>query len=461
MEYILYDVDKIKDFVFDSYRPKEVKGASEFIKALDYDPKTKKKETLLQQLMDEYPDITEESIIYSKGGSGLITSNQNQGQDICKWLEDNFRKHTLSGSLTAVYHKEEASFDTTMDILNFKGRERKSEKGMTKELDITVFDKEEKNHCGACGKRNSITTVQIGDEQIPYCDSCYDKRQLSQNKKKSKSEADSLEDICKESILTIYGDLNEAGKHLSSIKEKKELKEFSEGIFEILDETRHHIETRLEAKGFQFLAPVVGGDDMLFFTHPASFPIFLEELRLIEEALFKRLGKPMKMNFAFLLSKPNFPIYHIFQLAQSLLDQTKDAYYKIPSDCDKTTYYGLFKVFEGGHNPSEKDVYPVHQFHMLLEIAKRMNQDKKIHTSILFNLLDLLSDKYSEAERELNVLYFLARHREFESYIESSPPNFVLLNQGAKIQLTSTVLEDIILLLQELVGHENKSQEVS
>ncbi len=455
MEYILYDVDKIKDYVFDSFRPKEVKGASEFIKALDYDPKTKKKETLLQQLMDEYPDITDDSIIYSKGGSGLITSSQNQGQDICDWLDKHFQEHTHGGSLTAVFHKEEPSFATTMDILNFKGREQKSEKRITQDLKITVFDKEEKNRCGACGKRNSITTVPIGGEPIPYCETCYSKR-------KSKSEADSLEDICKDSklILTIYGDLNEAGNHLSSIKEKKKLKEFSEGISEILEETRHKIETRLEEKGFESLAPVIGGDDMIFFTHPASFPLIFEELRLIEDALFQRLGKPMKMNFAFLLSKHNFPIYHIFQLSQSLLDKTKDAYYQLPADGDKTSYYGLFKVLEGGHNPSEKDVYPAHQFHMLLEIAKQMQQDKKIHTSALFNILDLLSDKYSEAEGELNLLYFLVQHKEFESYIKSTPPNFVLLHRGAEIKLTPTVLEDII-LLQDLVGNENKPPEVS
>ena len=44
MQYILFDVDKIKDYVFESFKPREVKGASEMIKCLDYDLGTRKKE---------------------------------------------------------------------------------------------------------------------------------------------------------------------------------------------------------------------------------------------------------------------------------------------------------------------------------------------------------------------------------------------------------------------------------
>ena len=60
MEYILYDVDQIKNFVFDSFKPREVQGASELLKALDYTPENhdthreEKKEILLRELTTEF-----------------------------------------------------------------------------------------------------------------------------------------------------------------------------------------------------------------------------------------------------------------------------------------------------------------------------------------------------------------------------------------------------------------------
>ena len=109
MEYVFYDVDKIKDFVFDSFKPKGVKGASELLKALDFDLHTKRKEHLLQALTEKF-NIPDEQIIFSKGGSGLIKSQDNNGKEICAWLENEFKVHTKGGSLTAVFHKEEKGF---------------------------------------------------------------------------------------------------------------------------------------------------------------------------------------------------------------------------------------------------------------------------------------------------------------------------------------------------------------
>jgi len=448
MEYILYDVDKIKDYVFDSYKPKEVKGASELLKTLDFDIKTKKKEPLLQKLCKEFKEITDEAIIFSKGGSGIIKSTENNGKQICEWLESHFPKEVKGASLTAVHHIAEKPNAIPMDILRFKAREKKSERLISKDLEINTFEKDENSQCKICGKRRTIKTRQIYDEVIPYCKICDSKRHALDNQPKKEIDAETLEDICKlpnlpenKFILTIYGDLNQAGKHLGGINDAEEFKNFSETISSTIEKSRRDIESQLEEKGFKVLAPVIGGDDMLFFVHPASLPLIFENLTCIERKLSEGWGKEMQMNFAFLLSKYTFPINHIFQLSQSLLEKTKERYYEKGGD---TSYYGLFKVLEGGHRPSFQDVYTLDQFKTLFKIVTQFQQDSKIRTSALYNLLESISPKHSSAEREMNTLYFFAQHREFKDYREYIPSKFYLKHEGKKIELTAAALEDII-----------------
>ncbi|HLP47212.1 MAG TPA: hypothetical protein VK469_14770 [Candidatus Kapabacteria bacterium] len=444
MEYVFYDVDKIKEFVFDSFKPKGVKGASELLKCLDFDLDNKKKESLLQELTDKF-NIPDEHIIFSKGGSGLIKTPDNNGEEICRWLEDKFKNHTKSGSLSAVFHKEEKDFDTSFAILNFKAREKKSHKFLSHDLGITTFNADETDRCDYCGKRNSCHTIELGNERIPICEICLWKRNQTGKNNKAASKAETLEDIGKalnvqdtKYILVIYGDLNEAGAHLAAIKSEEALKRFSNGISKTLDHTRSEIENVLEQKGFQFLAPVIGGDDIILFTHPASFELIKEHLYNIEKEL-QMQDLNLKMNFAFLMAKYNFPIYHLFKLSQSLLDKTKDLYYE-----DKQTRYGFFKVMEGNSKPLIEDVYIGNDFKFLFDTAKHIHENKKIHTSALYNIWELVSNKQSPQERDLNVKYFLSRHPEFKDYIPTDNQDFLYRPREGKTKLNPDVLEDLI-----------------
>ncbi len=458
MEYVFYDVDKIKDFVFDSFKPKGVKGASELLKALDFDLYTKRKEHLLQALTEKF-DIPDDRIIFSKGGSGLLKSTTDNGKDICAWLENEFKLHTKGGSLTAVFHKEEKDFPTTFDILNFKAREKKSAKLMSHDLGITIFNDDEKDRCAYCGKRKSSDMIYLENESIPICEICLLKRNETGKNDKAPFEAESLEDICiapglptSKFILIIYGDLNEAGSHLAGINNVDELQHFSNGISKTLDHARSEIEKNLEQKGFKLLAPVIGGDDIILFTHPASFELIKEHLFNIE----KDLEKPgLKMNFSFLLAKHKFPIYHLFKLSQSILDLTKDLYYE---DSRKQTRYGFFKVMEGNYRVSNEDVYTGKDFIFLFDMAKRVHENKDIHTSALYNILELLANDRSLPEKELNLDYFLSRHREFEEYILAGDSDFQLIQREGKIKLTPDALEDLI-IMKDLLYKPGKLEE--
>lgn len=447
MEYVFYDVDKIKEFVFDSFKPKGVKGASELLKCLDIDFDNNKKESLLQELTDKF-NIPDENIIFSKGGSGLIKTPDNNGEEICQWLEEKFKDHTKEGgSLTAVSHKEDNDFDTSFAILNFKARDKKNQKLLGHDLSIVSFKDEENERCQLCFKRTKIRNdnnrVYINGKEDYGCDICSQKYALG----KQLVEAETLEDIGKalnvqdtKYILVIYGDLNEAGAHLAAIKSEDELKRFSNGISKTLDHTRSEIENVLVQNGFQFLAPVIGGDDIILFTHPASFELIKEHLFNIEKEL-QMQDLNLKMNFAFLMAKYNFPIYHLFKLSQSLLDKTKELYYE---DSLKQTRYGFFKVMEGNSKVSTADVYTADDFIFLFDTAKRIHDDNKIHTSALYNIWELLTNRQSTLERDLNLKYFLSRHPEFKDYIPADNQDFLYRPREGKIKLNPDVLEDVI-----------------
>ncbi|UCH97775.1 MAG: hypothetical protein JSV88_13230 [Candidatus Aminicenantes bacterium] len=443
MQYILFDVDKIKDYVFESFKPKEVKGASELIKCLDYYSKTRMSE-LMSQLKKNFPGL---GVVYAKGGGGLLKTNDSNGQEICNWLEKNFSEYLKEGgSLTAVCHPLEKDFKTTYAILNYLVRDRKSEKRLILPLSSVEFQGE-KSKCESCGKRLHT------NESLRFCSICLEKRQ------KGKTEVQSLEDISDKELLVIYGDLNEAGAHLAALEEEQDLADFSETVYQTLQAKRLEIEEKLKAKGFKYLMPVIGGDDMIVFTHPNSFELIKDLLFSIEEILGKKLNKPVKMNFSFLVAKYNFPIYHLFKISESLLEKTKDAYYK---DKSKQTHHGFFWLWEGEYMPTERDVYTQKEFSDIFNTAKHIHgPGSRIKRSSLHQLMDLVSDRYEGKEKQLNTEYFLARHSEYESFVvqKDRGVDFMLNYEGKKIKLTRDLLEDIIHMENLLYKEKGKNKE--
>ena len=444
MQYILFDVDKIKDYVFESFKPREVKGASEMIKCLDYDLETRKKEALLEKLTDEFKRV---NIIYSRGGGGLLKTEDSNGEKICNWLEKNFSEFLQEGgSLTAVCHPKEKDFKTTYAILNYLLRNRKSEKRLTLPLHSVEFQGEN-SKCESCGKRLHTT------ESLRFCGICYEKRQ------KGETEVQSLEDISDKELLVIYGDLNEAGAHLAALEEEQDLADFSETVYQTLQSKRQEIEKELIAKGFKYLMPVIGGDDMIIFTHPNSFELIKYLLFSIEETLEEKLNKPVKMNFSFLVAKYNFPIYHLFKISESLLQKTKDAYYK---NKIRQTHHGFFWLWEGEYMPTERDVYTQKEFSDIFNTAKHIHStDSRIKRSSLHQLMELVSDRYEGHEKQLNTEYFLARHSEYENFVvqKDRGTDFMLNYEGKKIKLTRDLLEDIINMENILYKTKSKIKE--
>ncbi len=451
MHYILFDVDKIKDYVFESFKPREVKGASEMIKCLDY-YSTSRMGELMRIMMEKFPGL---EVVYAKGGGGLLKTYDSNGPEICNWLEKNFSGYLKEGgSVTTVCYPLEKDFKTTYAILNYLVRNRKSEKRLILPLGSVEFQGE-KSKCGSCGRRVYQHKIAIKNETEPllYCDICLEKRQ------KGETEVQSLEDISDKEILVIYGDLNEAGAHLASLEKEEGLINFSETVYQTLQAKRLEIEKELIAKGFKYLMPVIGGDDMIVFTHPNSFELIKDLLFSIEKILGEKLDKPVKMNFSFLVAKYNFPIYHLFKISESLLEKTKDAYYKNKST---QTYHGFFWLWEGEYMPTERDVYTGKEFSDIFNTAKHIHSPgSRIKRSSLHQLMELVSDRYEGQEKQLNTEYYLARHSEYENFVvqKDRGEDFMLSYEGKKIKLTRDLLEDIIHMENLLYKAKGKTKE--
>jgi hypothetical protein len=102
---VLFDADKISEYVFATGRLKEIRGASEQVRQLtDAD-------SILQrygQDMDApgfgyWHPGNAEGLIYAGGGAGaLLFASQDTAHAFCQWLEGTFQRETHSATLSAV-----------------------------------------------------------------------------------------------------------------------------------------------------------------------------------------------------------------------------------------------------------------------------------------------------------------------------------------------------------------------
>jgi len=102
---VLFDADKIKDYVFATGRLKEIRGASEQVRKLT-DPDPIKK---LSGLGDWQQGSTS-GLIYAGGGAGaLLVASKEEADSVCTRLERTYRHATHSATLSAVSVPVEAS----------------------------------------------------------------------------------------------------------------------------------------------------------------------------------------------------------------------------------------------------------------------------------------------------------------------------------------------------------------
>jgi hypothetical protein len=96
---VLFDADRIKDYVFATGRLKEIRGASEQVRQLTDRAAVKQMSTL------EYLNpVTNKGIIYAGGGAGaLLFAEEEHAAAFCRAIEHTYRRTTRAATLSAVY----------------------------------------------------------------------------------------------------------------------------------------------------------------------------------------------------------------------------------------------------------------------------------------------------------------------------------------------------------------------
>lgn len=105
---VLFDADKIKDYVFATGRLKEIRGASDQVRHLT-DPQPIKDQYKQwfhgKKLADWHADMAGDAdgLIYAGGGAGaLLFADEHRASEFCMRLEQTFRQETRSATLSAV-----------------------------------------------------------------------------------------------------------------------------------------------------------------------------------------------------------------------------------------------------------------------------------------------------------------------------------------------------------------------
>jgi CRISPR-associated protein Cmr2 len=369
-----FDVDRIKDYVFASSHPKEIRGASAIIE-----------EFTDKQLKDWIKDfIDERHIIFAGGGSGIILAPRYQAEEIKKKIESEFQKLTLSGTCTVEYEeffpyelvygkrtgeiiykateskiksyldigyitslsdKEHIPFGKIAEILGAKIRRVKNSKIREEFYSLLGILR----RCTSCGVRPAS---QVDREHHDYraaqpwktaiCESCAykRKREIGDKKKKDEFAARSFQDLVKnyskKYISVIYLDVNKMGEARENLKTPEEYKKVSEIIGDAFKEAVAYVKKELSGK-YQSL--VMGGDDLILILPAEEASKMVERLIDFIDQKFKNpqgnVPKGLKEKLqnltlatGFVIAPSHFPIKFLVNYAFDLLKEAKRLSYK-------------------------------------------------------------------------------------------------------------------------------------
>lgn len=429
-------VYKIKKYFLENNYLKDIRGGSKIISELN----NKTIKDVLNNKKYSKGIFNDENIIYSGGGNVLIAVPEGAGSDLCRNLEEEFFKKSLTAmnafEYVTVYLKDFAyNFKDVSRKVNEKLQERKKLKIYTAEVEIDKeFDNkhfanenykliQEDEHkkskgvvCSLCDIRNARYYIEA--EDINLCPSCmlkhmegkdknsfmkdYKKKLKIKNEPKSIGSIDELGD----EIAVIYGDGNNMGDIVMNISNVFEMMYFSrnldlitkksvyESIKEVFDKDNLHDKVK-----FEVIA--LGGDD-IFIIVPAkyAFDISSNIIDKFDKSFSKgKKNSKITMSIGMVIAKSNTPIASLAAIAQDKLKSAK----KITRE--KDIFEGSIDIIEllGGNHISENNQ---REFPMLNSRFKHMRETLKKSRVSQSQLNKISYAKDTMIEQEFNLFYY-------------------------------------------------------
>ncbi|MBX3002054.1 MAG: hypothetical protein KF893_26250 [Caldilineaceae bacterium] len=166
---ILYDADRIKEFVFATGRLKEIRGGSQLVKDAS------ERETLQKKL-----GLTDDEIVYADGGAGILAfADEKRAETKAQELENFYRRTTHGATLTAVVQPMPKETERRFQIAKEQGGRRLR---VAKENRFSLWQTVHSpftQACQSCGAQPATHSYTVPRIPEALCEWCWEKRNCS------------------------------------------------------------------------------------------------------------------------------------------------------------------------------------------------------------------------------------------------------------------------------------------
>ncbi len=391
------DVDRIHDYVFATSKPMEIAGASRIVEGLD---------GLVADCVKRLPDA---SVCYVTGGSGLLRVPSDKAEDLCKALEDAYRKATESGSCTAAFiipadqpnWDNPSWFELAYRKLSMAIRRRKDEKWLDEPgwQPIPGY----LLRCQSCGRYPATeddSREYKGDEKL-ICTSCLKKRKACRDKETDRlDQAHDLAELVRDDktgreddIAVIYCDARGMGDRIAKSGGWRKASELSKKVKSAFDAC---VDTaRTEAGEQHYLSLVAGGDDLLLFVPAQKALSVVTEIR---QHLTASLTDT-HLDIGLLIADPHLAARYLVDYARALMKNAKHHGYELldAKVVEQAEDVIDFMVIKGG-SPLNRDIAAFRDEHLVRKLAgnRQYRLTRKPYRWSLFKELGRHRDAFAE-----------------------------------------------------------------
>jgi hypothetical protein len=418
---LLFDTDRIKDYVFATDKLREIRAASAILDRLNR--------------QDMMSSLATEQQVYANGGRGLF-------------IVDTDRVQAIKDEVTAAYHQvgasitsadmevpEDITFDTELPtelrILDYRLRAAKEfQKNQTSTLTHPYF-----NFCESCGTRYAEHTGIEDNQEILLCDNCYSRRredsairqrinqiadQVQQNVEVDRGDGlweylirkldqrqyptqgcrrpNQFTELADKSsprgyIGLIYADGDAMGQQISQITRLRQMQDFAQAVDgSIYDATIEAICSHLQPKDevWPFDILLLGGDDLVMVTRADSvLEVGLTVMKEFNELTQQTYEKNLSVSVGVAIAHANYPFGQLLQLGESALKfSKKHAAKRRQTDPDWNEGLLNFVVVSSANHLEFERFYQ----EQLLGKAEYKDREKKLHRSLRpYSVEDLTS----------------------------------------------------------------------
>lgn len=353
---VLFDADRIKDFVFATGRLKEIRGASQLVRdATDAD-------NLQLDL-----GLTTDQIIFAEGGSGLLlAANAEKAQALCQDLAANYRRKTHGATLSAVCEPyAPGNFHQAVQHTAHKLQLAKEDRLAYWQSAHSPFTQP----CASCGARPAAHTYPVTTRSVDQlCAACWAKRKRADDMRTrstgvgddiyldetewgrqflaSLSAADfhrwadaklpesltQLAELARPNnyLGFLYADGNGLGERLQQQTSEAGYRALSQRISSALRRAlwqtlQHHFPKPRAGDRVPFELIALGGDDVIIVTvadQVLPLAITLGE-RFSEQSRAADTGDALTLSLGIVIAHPGQPILNLEQQARELLRRAK------------------------------------------------------------------------------------------------------------------------------------------